>query len=77
VVSEEFIYYLRNYAVILIAAIIGATPLPRRAVEAMRKIRYGNEIVNVLEIIMLAALLLAITAYLVNGSFNPFLYFRF
>lgn len=77
IVSEEFVYYLRNYAVVLIAAVIGATPIPRKAVEALRKVRHGSEIVNILEIIMLAALLIAVTAYLVNGSFNPFLYFRF
>ena len=76
-ISEEFTYYLRNYAVVLIAAVIGATPLPCKAVDALRKVRYGNGIVNVLEVIMLAALLIVVTAYLVNGSFNPFLYFRF
>ena len=32
---------------------------------------------NIAEPIMLVALLLVITAYLVDGSFNPFLYFRF
>ena len=77
VVSAEFVYYLRNYAVILIAAVIGATPLPCKAVEAVRKTKHGESIINVLEVMMLAALLIAVTAYLVNGSFNPFLYFRF
>jgi len=30
-----------------------------------------------LEPVVLCALLLAVTAFLVGGSFNPFLYFRF
>ena len=39
--------------------------------EAMHKF------VNMAEVVVLPLLLVVSTAYLVDGSFNPFLYFRF
>jgi len=75
-VSAEALYYLRSYALILIIAIIGSTPLCAAFVEALRK-RGFEKLINLLEIILLAVLFLTVTAFLVDGSFNPFLYFRF
>ena len=37
----------------------------------------GNKILNIAEPVFLASLLVVMTAFLVDGSFNPFLYFRF
>lgn len=76
-ISREFVYYLRSYAVILVLALVGATPLPKQLVERWRKNENGNLALSVLEPMVLAVLFLAMTAYLVDGSFNPFLYFRF
>lgn len=76
-ISEEWLYYLRSYGVVLIVAIIGATPLVKKLVLSVKKKSTGEKIMNIAEPIMLVALLLVITAYLVDGSFNPFLYFRF
>ena len=67
------VYYLKSYAVILAVAAIGSTPVIGKL---GRKIE-GTKAVTVLEPIMVAGLLLLSTAYLVDGSFNPFLYFRF
>ena len=69
-VSAEAVYYLRSYAVIYIAAILGATPLAKSIATRIKKADY-------FEPILLLGLLLAVTAFLVDGSFNPFLYFRF
>lgn len=69
-VSREAIYYLKSYATLYLAAIIGATPL-------MKKIAEQCKIAKYLEPIVLCGLLLGATAFLVDGSFNPFLYFRF
>ena len=60
----------------LIAA-VGATPLPVKILRQLKESRTGSIIVSVLEPLVLLALLAAVTAYLVDGSFNPFLYFRF
>ena len=77
VVSAEFLYYLRSYAVLLILAVAGATPLMKKAVAFLCKKKRGEVLVNLLEPMVSVILLLVITAYLVDGSFNPFLYFRF
>ena len=69
-VSAEAIYYLRSYAVVFVLAIFGATPIPKKFVSKWKIPQY-------VEPIILLLLLVVITAYLVDGSFNPFLYFRF
>lgn len=75
--SAEWSYYLRSYAVILGLAVLGATPLPQKLLAAVRRRKAGETLLNIAEPIVLAVLLLVTTAYLVDGSFNPFLYFRF
>ena len=76
-VSMESIYYLKDYLVIFLVAIVGATPLPKKLYEKVMRIPAGKKLINVAEPILMIGLLLAITAFLVDGSFNPFLYFRF
>ena len=73
----ESLYYLRSYAVVLLLAVLGATPLPKRLLARLRKNRVCGVLLDVLEPIVLVALLALCTAYLIDGSFNPFLYFRF
>ncbi|MBO5859420.1 MAG: MBOAT family protein [Clostridia bacterium] len=73
--SAEWLYYLRSYAVVIILAIIGATPLPKKIVSKLSE--KNEKLVNLAEPIVLVALMIVMTAYLVDGSFNPFLYFRF
>ena len=74
-ISDEALYYLRSFGLIILLACIGATPIPRIAAACLQK--KAEPAFVVLEPLVLAVLLLAVTAYLVNGSFNPFLYFRF
>ena len=76
-VSAETLYYLKSYAPILIAAVIGATPLPAMLVRKALETKYGNIIIGIAEPLILIVLLIVMTAYLVDGSFSPFLYFRF
>ena len=77
VAGVQSLYYLRSYAVVLLLAVLGATPLPKRLLARLRKNRVCGAILDVLEPIVLVALLALCTAYLIDGSFNPFLYFRF
>jgi alginate O-acetyltransferase complex protein AlgI len=76
-VTAATLYYLRSYAVIFVIAFVGSTPLFKRALGANMDRRVGERAVNVAEPIVLTALLLVMTGYLVDGSFSPFLYFRF
>ncbi|MBR1970071.1 MAG: MBOAT family protein [Clostridia bacterium] len=71
-VSYEALYNLKSYAFVMIIAIIGCTPYPRMLWEKVTK-----KAAVVLEPLGAAALLVISTAFIVNGSFNPFLYFRF
>ena len=75
--STETIYYFRSYLLIFAAAVIGATPIPKILVCKVQETKIGKHIVDMAEPVVLVVLLLVVTAYLVDGSFNPFLYFRF
>ena len=75
--SAETGYYLGGYVVVLVAALIGATPVVKNTVLKIKSNKTGNLIVNILEPIFVVAMLLIVTAYFVDGSFSPFLYFRF
>lgn len=68
--SAETLYYLRSYIVVFVIAIIGATPVPKMLMNKAKFTKY-------LEPVGLVLLLAVCTAYIVDGSFNPFLYFRF
>ena len=72
-VNADTLYYLRGFAVLFVAAFIGATPVVKNTAEKIGKTKAGA----VLEVALMAALLILCTAYLVDGSFSPFLYFRF
>ena len=76
-VSTEFFYYLKSFAVTLVIGIIGATPIVKNTVEKIFENSKISKFIWVLEPVGLVALLAVMTAYLVDGSFNPFLYFRF
>ena len=76
-ISTPTIYYLKSFGVVLLIAIIGATPLPKKLIEWINTKKTGSKILTVLEPVALVLLLLVCTGYLVDGSFNPFLYFRF
>ncbi len=64
------LYFLRNYAALLVISVICCTPLPKKFYD---KIKHNN----VIKGIVLGALLLISTAYMVDATNSPFLYFRF
>ena len=71
--TKETGYYLRSYAPLLVIACVGTTPLVKLTAQKMGE----NRAVQMLEPVLWLGLLLICTAYLVDGSFSPFLYFRF
>ncbi len=76
-VSDEFFYYLKNFGVTLVIGIAGATPIVKKTVLKIKENTVCGKIIAILEPVTLVVLLIVMTAYLVDGSFNPFLYFRF
>ncbi len=76
-VTPESLYYLKSYAVIIALAAVGATPLIKNLIKKAEKSATGKKALNIAEPAVLILLLVLCTAFLVDGSFNPFLYFRF
>lgn len=76
-VNAASLYYLKSNLVLLIVAAVGATPLPKRIYEKIGGIAGGSRVLAVLTPTAAAAAVAVCTAYLIDGSFNPFVYFRF
>ncbi len=70
------VYYTKSYLPLLLLALIGATPLPARAVQSLGKWRKGLA-ADWISLTGLGLILILATASMIDGSFNPFLYFRF
>lgn len=71
--NTETIYYLKNYLIILIISIISSTPLLKLLIQKIK----NEKIINIVEPIIYIILLILSTAFIIDESFNPFLYFRF
>ena len=75
--GTEALYMLRSYGVVLALAALGATPLPAMLWKKAQEAKSLAPVLTVAEPLCTFALLALCTAFLVDGSFNPFLYFRF
>ena len=76
-VNGESLYYLRSFAFVLVLAVFGATPVLRDLVNKMKQRPKWAAAVDILTPVFAVATLLLATAYIVDSSFSPFLYFRF
>ena len=71
------IYYIKNYIFVILIAIMGSTPLIKNSFKKLKNIKFFNCLFSILEPIVILALLILCTSYLIDNSYNPFLYFRF
>ena len=76
-VNDYTLHYLKSYLPLLIIAFLGATPFIKTLIDKLRKNKYVNNIINILEPILIVIILVVVTSYLIDNSYNPFLYFRF
>lgn len=76
-VNDYTLHYLESYLPLLIIAFFGATPFIKILIDKLRKNKYANNIINILEPILIVMILVVVTSYLIDNSYNPFLYFRF
>lgn len=67
--GNDYIYYLRNYAVIIMIACVMSTPVISGWFMRIKK--------EGIRIVILMGLLFMCVCYLTDASYNPFLYFRF
>jgi alginate O-acetyltransferase complex protein AlgI len=76
-VNTNALYLLMNYALILIILILGSTDLPKRL--AIRFVGEHGEkrVTPVVQGLFVVGIFIISVAYLVDASYNPFLYFRF
>ena len=66
------LFYLKNYALMLIIGIVAATPLGKKLYEKL-----PAKAMAVITPALILFVLVFSTAYLVDATYNPFLYFRF
>lgn len=71
--TGETLYFLRSCTVLLLFCVIAALPAGKWIYNRIENARW----LTILEPVLLVGILTAVTASLVDGSFNPFLYFRF
>lgn len=76
-INIETIYYLKNYIGVIILSIIFSVPWLRVIKNHMESNKHLFKVISFLEPIGYMILLIVTTAYIVDESFNPFLYFRF
>jgi len=75
-IGNETIYYFRSYIVLFIISIIASTPLFKNIINKLRNGKL-KIVIDVLEPTTYIVLLILVTSFLIDASFNPFLYFRF
>ena len=66
------LYYLRDYALVFVVCILACLPLGKTVYDQL-----SDKLKAWLTPVMIAFVLILSTAYLVNATYNPFLYFRF
>lgn len=73
IINKETIFIIKNYGFIILISMIFSTPICKIIYQKIK----DKKISIILEPIFIIISLLLCTSYLVNGSFNPFLYFIF
>ncbi|MCM1258880.1 MAG: MBOAT family protein [Roseburia sp.] len=76
-VTKEGLFFLRDYGGVLFISVIGSTPLVKHILKRIGHVKTGERVLCILEPVYLITAVLVVTSFLVKGSYNPFLYFRF
>lgn len=76
-VNADTLYNLKSFALVIIFGTVLSTPVLISALKSARENAVMNKILIFAEPIAVISGIVLSTAYLVDGSFNPFLYFRF
>lgn len=76
--NRETIYLFYNNAVLIVMLIVGSTMLPKRAGERLCvRLQNNDTVMTIIRSLFYALIFFLSVAWLVDASFNPFLYFRF
>ena len=75
-INDNFIYYFENYFIILVISALFSTPIYSKIKEKLKKIKFPKTLFTIV-LITYVLLFIVTISYLVNDTYNPFLYFRF
>ena len=75
-INNVTLYYLKGYVLFIVLGVIGSTNYVKNLVIKISNGK-GKKIINIFDPIYLLILLIIVTMYLIDSSYNPFLYFRF
>ena len=76
--DDAFVYFLESRIWLLMACVIGSTPLPKMVCGIIaEKLENREVLLGTIETILFMGIFAFSMAFLVSGSYNPFLYFRF
>ncbi len=77
-VDGGFIYYFYTNLFLIIVLVIGCTPIPSRIIKKLfAGLQKNIYLIYIIENLGLLIIFLLSVAFLVDSSYNPFLYFRF
>lgn len=74
--NQESLYYFRSYVILFGFGILAMMPFYQKIIIFIER-KWGKNIVNCLEITYYFLIFVLSIAFLIDESFNPFLYFRF
>ena len=75
--NQTTLYYFTTNAVLLIILMIASTPLFKLIYQKVKQSKRGEVLEVIIAPVFYLLILILSTAYLVDSSYNPFLYFRF
>lgn len=75
-ISNGTLYQILSYLPLLIVCLVAATPLAKK-IYGKLSLKAGEGVLLTVDSVRIAGIMLLSIAYLISGSYNPFLYFRF
>lgn len=75
--NQQFFYDLYTNIILLSVCTVASTPILKKCYNRIVGIRHYSIFIKLLFFVYLSVIMVISTAYLVDNSFNPFLYFRF
>ena len=75
-ISNSTLYQILSYLPLLIVCLVAATPLAKK-IYGKLSCKAGEGVLLTVDSVRIAGIMILSIAYLISGSYNPFLYFRF
>ncbi len=76
-VNHFTLYYLRSYGILLLISLFFLFPYYKTLIKKVYTNRLNKKIIDILEVIVYISIFILSVAFIVDSSYNPFLYFRF